>query len=100
MHLMINGIKKCNLFLLHPLNYILTKQNTNIMTNLDFTNTLQFGRDKYMITKRLYQELISQTNYIGDYNEARAYVYKAMNNCFKEIQQVTEFKTKKIDIEL
>ena len=70
------------------------------MTNPDFTNTLQFGSDKYMITKRLYQELFAQTNLIGDYNECRSYVYGAMNKCLKETKQVVEFKTKKIDIEL
>jgi len=70
------------------------------MANLLFTNTLQFGSDKYMITKRLYQEILSQTNYIGDYNKCRSYVYGAIINCSKEVQEVVEFDTKKIDIEL
>jgi len=70
------------------------------MANLLFTHTLKYGSEKYMITKRLYQELLAETNYIGDYYEARAYVYKAMNKCFKEIQQVTEFNKKKIDFEI
>ena len=70
------------------------------MANLLFTNSLQFGTQKYMITKRLYQELLAETNYIGDYKLARAYVFTAMNKCLKEMQQVTEFETKKIDIEI
>ena len=69
------------------------------MANQLFTHALQYGSDKYMITKRLYQELIAETNYIGDYNEARSYVFRAMNKCFKEIQQVSEFN-KRVDFEI
>lgn len=70
------------------------------MNTLPFTNTLQFGSEKYMITKRLYQEIFAQTNLISDYDKCRSYVYGAMNKCSKEIKQVVEFETKKIDIEL
>ena len=70
------------------------------MTTPLFTHSLKFNSEKYMITKRLYNELIAETNYIGNYNECRAYVFKAMNKCFKEIQQVTEFPKKKIDFEI
>lgn len=65
-----------------------------------FTYTLKFDADKFLITKRLYQELIAQTNLIADYNECRRYVRQALNNCINEIQEVVEFNTKKIDIEL
>lgn len=68
--------------------------------NIVFTNSLQYGKDKYMITRRLYRELLAQTNLICDYNEARAYVHRAMNKCINEIQKVSEFETKTIDIEI
>lgn len=70
------------------------------MNNQIFTNTLQFGNDKYLITRRLYRELIAQTNLIGNYTECRRYVHEAMNKCYKEIQEVSEFTTKKVDIEI
>jgi hypothetical protein len=70
------------------------------MANQLFTHTLQFGSEKYMITKRFYQEILAETNYIGDYNECKSYVYRAMNKCFKEIQQVADFPKKKIDFEI
>lgn len=70
------------------------------MANQLFTNSLQFGSNKYMITKRLYQELLAETNYIADYKDCCSYVMKAITNCFREVQEVSQFETKKIDIEL
>ena len=70
------------------------------MGNLLLTNTLQIGADKYMITKRLYQEILAETNYISDYYKCCTYVRQALSKCFREIQEVSEFEVKKIDIEL
>lgn len=70
------------------------------MRNVLFTHTLQFGSEKYMITKRLYNELLAQTNYISNYNECRTYVYRAMNKCLQEVNKVSEFPKKKIDFEI
>lgn len=70
------------------------------MGNQTFDKTLQFGNDKYLITKRLYRELIAETNYISDYNECRIYVMKAMNKCMNEIKRVANFEGKKIDFEI
>lgn len=70
------------------------------MANQIFTHQLQFNSEKYLITKRLYNELLSETNYIGDYTQCKAYVMRALSNCFREIQQVTEFPKKKIDFEI
>jgi len=68
--------------------------------NSTFTNTLQLGNSKYIITKRLYQEIMAQTNYISDYNECKTYVMNALTKCLRETQKVNDFKTKKIDIEI
>jgi len=70
------------------------------MTNPDFTNTLQIDNDKFLITKRLYQEMFAEMNLIKDYGRCRKYVREAMDNCLKEISSVTSFKVKKIDIVL
>ena len=61
---------------------------------------LQFDSDMYMITKRLYLELLAQTNLIGDYNECRRYVRLTMAKSQQEVKEVKAFKTKKIHIQL
>ena len=70
------------------------------MGNLLYTNTLQIDSDKFLITKRLYQEMFSQMNYLSDYGKCRVYVRKAMSKCLREVKEVREFEVKKIDIEL
>lgn len=74
--------------------------NTTKMTKVDFTNTLQIDNDKFLITKRLYQEMFAEMNLIKDYGRCRKYVRQAMDSCLKEINSVTSFKVKKIDIVL
>ena len=70
------------------------------MKNIIFSKTLAIDNEKYMITKRLYHELIAQTNLIANFNECRAYIRKSLNVCYKEIQEVKQFETRKIDIEI
>ena len=60
---------------------------------------LQFDNDKFMITKRLYLELLAETNYIIDYEQCRKHVRSVMSKSGKEIKQVRQFETKKIHIE-
>ena len=61
---------------------------------------LKFDADMFMITKRLYLEILAQTNYLGDYGKCRKYVREVMFKCMKEVKEVKAFKTKKIHIEL
>ena len=61
---------------------------------------LKFDNDCFMITKRLYQELLAETNYIGDYGKCRSYVRLTLAKCTEEVEKVKAFKTRKIHIEL
>ena len=61
---------------------------------------LKFDNDLFMITKRLYLELLAQTNYISDYTQCRKYVRSVMSKSGKEIKEVRQFETRKIHIEL
>lgn len=65
-----------------------------------FTNTLTIGNGKFLITKRLYQELFAEMNFIKDYAKCREYVHEAMTKCLHEVKEVTNFEVKKIDIQL
>ena len=70
------------------------------MTQIIFTYSLQFDNEKFMITKRLYNEIISETNLIGDYGMCRVYVKEVLNKCQRETKKVLNFEKKKIDIEI
>lgn len=70
------------------------------MRNFTYDNTLILDKKKYLISKRLYQELLAQTNLIKDYLKCRSYVITAVYRCANEVMEVAEFKTKKIDIEI
>lgn len=61
---------------------------------------LKFDNDMFMITKRLYLELLAQTNYISDYNQCRRHVRSVMSKSGNEIKEVKAFETRKIHIEL
>jgi hypothetical protein len=61
---------------------------------------LQIDNDKFLITKRLFQEMFAEINYLVDYTKCRSYVRATMSLCTKEITEVNTFKVKKIDIQL
>ena len=61
---------------------------------------LKFDNDMFMITKRLYLELLAQTNYLVDYGKCRSYVRSVISNSGNEIKEVKSFETKKIHMEL
>jgi hypothetical protein len=64
------------------------------------SHQLQIDNDKYLITKRLFTEMYSQLNYLVDYAKCRSYVRATMSCCVNETKVVTNFETKKIDIQL
>lgn len=64
------------------------------------SHQLQIDNDKYLITKRLFQEMYSQINYLVDYAKCRSYVRATMFCCIGEIKEVKEFEVKKVDIHL
>lgn len=70
------------------------------MTKEILDHQLQIDKDKYLISKRLFNEIYAETNYLGDYDKCRSYVRATMCICMSEIQEVNNFKTKKIDIQL
>lgn len=65
-----------------------------------FIYNLKISNEKFVITRRLYNELIAQTNLIGDYNKCRVYVRKSLDSCKREVKKVYEFENKKIDFEI
>jgi hypothetical protein len=71
-----------------------------MITKQILDHQLKFDSDMFMITKRLYLELLAETNYISDYNACRKYVRSVMSKCFNEIKEVKAFETRKIHIEL
>lgn len=68
--------------------------------NIIKEKNLVLDNEKYRISKRLYLELIAQTNFIKSFKECRAYVYRAINKCGEEVEKVKVFNTKKIDFEI
>lgn len=70
------------------------------MTNQIKDHQLKFDNDKFMITKRLYLELLAQTNFISNYEQCRKHVRSVMSKSSNEIKEVKTFETKKIHIEL
>jgi len=69
-----------------------------IQQTLDYQ--LKFDSDMFMITKRLYLEILAQTNYLGEYGACRKYVREVMSKCIGEVKEVKEFKTRKVHIEI
>ena len=61
---------------------------------------LKFRNSKFVITKRLYNELISQTNYMKSIIDCQEYIWKALRECSDEVIEVKEFAVKKIDFEI
>ena len=58
---------------------------------------LKNGHKRLSITKRLYQEIIADTNG-KDWNEARSIILIKINECANEVQKDTSGK--KVDIEI
>lgn len=71
-----------------------------MITKQELDHQLKFDEDMFMISKRLYLELLAKTNYIGDYVRCRREVRLAMSNCANEVKEVKAFKTRKVHIEL
>lgn len=67
------------------------------MGNQTFMYVLQNGHKRLSITKRLYNEIIADTNG-KDYNEARTIILTKIQECSAEVQRDTSGK--KVDIEI
>lgn len=67
------------------------------MGNQTFMYVLQNGHKRLSITKRLYNEIIADTNG-KDYNEARSIILIKINECRNEVKADTTGK--KADIEI
>jgi hypothetical protein len=68
------------------------------MGNQTFMYLLKNGNARLSITKRLYNEIIADTNG-KDYNEARGIILTKIMQCPKEVQKDTSNK-KSADIEI
>ena len=61
---------------------------------------LKIDNDQFLITKRLYQEIMAETNLIADYDKCKVYVRKTLSTCKDEAKLLSNVKTKKFQIEL
>jgi hypothetical protein len=67
------------------------------MGNQSFEKILVYNGRRFLITKRLYQELIANTNG-KEYRDARVIVHTALRDCEKETKP--DRSSEKVDFEI
>lgn len=66
--------------------------------NINYTHQLQFDADKYLITKQLYNLIVSETNLISDYGKCRRFVRQTLFKYGNEVKEVKVFDKRRRDI--